>query len=73
MNDDLQTGTVKWYNGDKGYGFILPDDTREPDVFVHASALPDSGLKTLREGQRVKFKITSERGKIKATNIRLAG
>jgi CspA family cold shock protein len=51
-DDKLTTGVVKWFNADKGYGFIIPDD-KTTDVFVHASALRRSGLADLQDGQRV--------------------
>ena len=52
-----ETGTVKWFNDDKGYGFISRDDDTE-DVFVHYSAVLVEGFKTLDEGQRVEFEVT---------------
>jgi cold shock protein len=67
------TGTVKFFNGDKGYGFIRPDDGSR-DVFVHVSAVTSSGLGTLNEGQRISFEIEPDkRGKgPKAINLRPA-
>ena len=67
------TGTVKFFNTDKGYGFIHPDDGTR-DVFVHVSAVTSSGLGTLNEGQRVSFEIEDDkRGKgPKAVNLRSA-
>lgn len=50
------TGTVKWFNGSKGYGFITPEEG--PDVFVHYSEIQGSGFRTLEEGDRVEFEIT---------------
>ncbi|MFQ3565750.1 MAG: cold-shock protein [Aggregatilineales bacterium] len=50
------TGTVKWFNGEKGYGFITPDEG--PDVFVHYSEIQGSGYRTLNEGDKVEFEIT---------------
>jgi CspA family cold shock protein len=67
------TGTVKFFNTDKGYGFIHPDDGTR-DVFVHVSAVTSSGLGTLNEGQRVSFEIEDDkRGKgPKAVNLQPA-
>jgi len=67
----MSTGTVKFYNGAKGYGFIQPDDGGK-DVFVHASALERAGIRNLVEGQKVSFDIEADRrtGKSSATNIR---
>ena len=64
-------GTVKWFNDEKGFGFIQPDDGGA-DVFVHISAVERAGLRTLNEGQKVTFDITSERGKNAATNLQAA-
>jgi cold shock protein len=55
MNNTL-TGTVKWFNESKGFGFITPDDGSK-DIFVHFSAIQDNGFKTLAEGQKVQFSI----------------
>ena len=65
------TGTVKWFNSAKGYGFITPDD-KSDDVFVHISAVERAGMSSLNEGQRVAFDQERDprRGKIAATNIR---
>jgi CspA family cold shock protein len=67
------TGTVKFFNNDKGYGFIRPDDGSR-DVFVHVSAVTSSGLGTLNEGQRISFEVEPDkRGKgPKAVNLRPA-
>jgi|APCry1669189034_1035192.scaffolds.fasta_scaffold01690_5 CspA family cold shock protein len=64
------TGTVKWFNPDKGYGFIAPDDGTK-DVFIHISALNAATLNTLDENQKIKFEVTSSQGKESATNIEL--
>ena len=64
----MATGTVKWFNPGKGFGFIAPSDGSK-DVFVHISAVDRSGLGTLTEGQKVSFDVTSERGKTAATNL----
>jgi cold shock protein len=63
------TGIVKWFNDAKGYGFISNEAGGE-DVFVHYSALPESGgYRSLSEGQRVQFDIVQERGKERAANV----
>jgi CspA family cold shock protein len=64
------TGTVKWFNGTKGFGFITPDEG-EQDVFVHISAVERAGMSTLNEGQRVSFELERDpkRGKTSAVNI----
>ncbi len=67
----MPSGTVKWFNMQKGYGFIGPDDGG-PDVFVHISALLAAGLTELREGQAIEFEIEPARdGKTAATNLKL--
>ncbi len=68
----MSTGTVKWFNGQKGFGFIVPDDGGK-DVFVHISAVERSGFKTLNEGQKVSFELETNRGKTAAVNIQLVG
>lgn len=65
----MATGTVKWFNATKGYGFIVPQDGGK-DVFVHITAVQTAGLKGLNEGQRVSYEISMERGKASATNLR---
>jgi len=62
------TGTVKWFNPTKGFGFI-GRDPGEQDVFVHISAVERAGLNTLQEGQKVRFETQEERGKLSAVNI----
>ncbi|WP_327210295.1 cold-shock protein [Rhizobium leguminosarum] len=67
----MATGTVKWFNSDKGYGFIAPDNGG-PDVFVHVSAVQRAGLNGLSDGQKVSFEITQDRrsGKSSADDLR---
>ena len=67
----MPIGTVKFFNTSKGYGFIQPEDGSK-DVFVHVSAVQAAGMQTLREGQRVSFEITTERGKAAAANLKPA-
>ena len=67
----MATGTVKWFNATKGYGFIMPQDGGK-DVFVHITAVQSAGLNGLNEGQRVSYEVVLERGKQAATNLRLA-
>jgi len=69
----MNTGIVKFYNGQKGFGFIQPDDGGK-DVFVHATALERAGLRGLNEGQKVAFdtRKDSRTGKIAVDNIRAA-
>ncbi|MBM3564587.1 MAG: cold-shock protein [Alphaproteobacteria bacterium] len=65
----MPQGTVKWFNPTKRFGFIAPEDGSK-DVFVHISAVEKAGLKTLSEGQKVKFDLgTDEKGKSSAVNI----
>jgi CspA family cold shock protein len=68
-NSMATNGTVKFYNSQKGYGFIQPD-TGGPDVFVHATALEQAGIYSLNEGQKVEFEVVSDRGKTKAANLK---
>ncbi|MEJ0024380.1 MAG: cold-shock protein [Alphaproteobacteria bacterium] len=64
-------GTVKWFNPDKGFGFIQPENGAK-DVFVHISAVERAGLRSLNEGQKVNFEVLNERGKEAAGNLSLA-
>ena len=69
----MTTGTVKWFNGQKGYGFIAPDGGGT-DVFVHISAVERAGMHSLNEGQKVSFEVVADRrtGKSSADNLRAA-
>ncbi|MCB1784560.1 MAG: cold-shock protein [Alphaproteobacteria bacterium] len=64
-----QTGTVKWFNPTKGFGFIVPD-AGGTDVFVHISAVEAAGWKTLNEGQRIAYELKENRGKMAADNLK---
>ena len=64
----MATGTVKWFNAQKGYGFIQPTNGGA-DVFVHISAVEKAGLSTLREGQQVEYETVNNRGKESAENL----
>jgi cold shock protein len=65
----MPTGTVKWFNSTKGYGFIQPQGGGN-DVFVHISAVERAGLRSLNEGQTIEFEVVSNRGKTSAENLR---
>jgi cold shock protein len=67
----MAQGTVKWFNGDKGYGFIAVDGGQ--DVFVHFSAITGSGYRSLEEGQQVEFDITQGQKGPQAENVRITG
>ena len=64
----MATGTVKWFDPAKGFGFIQPE-SGDKDVFVHISAVQSAGLGSLAEGQRISYEVVTERGKLAATNI----
>lgn len=66
----MATGTVKWFNPTKGFGFITPDQGGA-DVFVHISAVERAGFRGLNEGQKVSYDLASEKGKTSAANLKL--
>jgi CspA family cold shock protein len=66
----VASGTVKWFNSQKGYGFIQPDAGGK-DVFVHISAVERAGLSSLNEGQKISYEITTDRGKESAGNLKV--
>lgn len=68
----MTTGTVKWFNAQKGFGFIAPDDG-SADAFVHISAVERSGIGELREGQKIGYQLVADRrtGKMSADNLKL--
>jgi CspA family cold shock protein len=66
----MATGTVKWFNPTKGFGFIQPDQGGS-DVFVHISALERAGLSTLNEGQKISYELATNKGKTSAANLKL--
>jgi CspA family cold shock protein len=65
----MATGTVKWFNPDKGFGFIAPDDSSD-DLFAHFSAIQSNGFRTLDEGQRVEFEVAQGPKGLQAQDIR---
>jgi cold shock protein len=71
LETEMATGTVKWFNPTKGYGFIQPSGGGGRDVFVHISAVERAGLRSLNEGQTIEYEIESNRGKESATNLRV--
>lgn len=68
----MPTGTVKWFNAEKGFGFIAPDNG-EKDAFVHISAVERSGLSQLREGDKISFELVADRksGKVSADKLQI--
>ncbi len=67
----MADGTVKWFNGDKGFGFIQPQDGSK-DVFVHITAVQAAGISTLNDGQKLTYDVVTERGKLAAANLKLS-
>ncbi|HEX2715111.1 MAG TPA: cold-shock protein [Candidatus Acidoferrales bacterium] len=68
----MATGTVKWFNGEKGYGFITPEDGSK-DLFVHFSAIQGEGYRSLNEGQKVEYEATQGQKGPQASNVRVIG
>lgn len=66
----MNTGVVKWFNPDKGYGFIQPDKGG-PDVFVHNSQLKEAGIRMLSEGEKIGYDITTNKGRSCASNLKV--
>ncbi len=66
----METGVVKWFNPNKGYGFIQPDQGGS-DVFVHVSALEAAGIRSLNEGQKLQYNRTTNKGKVSASELEL--
>lgn len=66
----MATGTVKWFNTTKGYGFIQPSDGGK-DVFVHITALQRANLTTLNEGQQVQYELATQKGRTSAVNLKV--
>ncbi len=66
----MASGTVKWFNATKGYGFIQPDEGGK-DVFVHITAVQAAGLQGLNDGQRISYELTEERGKTSASSLQV--
>lgn len=65
----MATGTVKWFNATKGFGFITPDEGGK-DVFVHITAVQAAGLQGLKDGQRISYELKNDRGKTAAANLK---
>jgi len=68
----MTNGTVKWFNPNKGFGFIEPEDG-SGDVFVHISALEKAGITGLDDGQKVSYELSTEKGKTSAANLQMVG
>ncbi len=72
VEDDMAVGTVKWFNAEKGYGFITPEDGSK-DLFVHFSGIEGDGYKSLNEGQKVEYQPTQGQKGPQATKVRVVG
>lgn len=68
----MATGTVKWFNATKGFGFIVPEEGGK-DVFVHISAVQAAGMQGLNDGQKIEFEVTEDRGRESATSLVAVG
>jgi len=68
----LESGTVKFFNAEKGFGFITPDEG-DKDAFLHVSALQAANISSVKDGQAVEYELTEQRGKMAASNIQLKG
>ncbi len=66
----MANGTVKWFNADKGYGFIQPDQG-SGDIFVHISAVERAGLRSLSDGQKISYEVVQNKGKSSAEDLRI--
>jgi cold shock protein len=71
LETNVPTGTVKWFNPTKGYGFIQPSGGGSKDVFVHISAVEQAGLRSLNDGQTVEYEIETSKGKQSAVNLKV--
>lgn len=69
---DVHTGTVKFFNESKGFGFITPDNPQSKDAFVHISAVNKAGLGKIKEGDRLEYTLESNKGKVSAGNLKRA-
>ncbi len=67
----MATGTVKWFNNRKGYGFICPDEGGN-DIFVHITAVHQAGMKTLKENTKISYELMEEKGKTVAGNLKIS-